>query len=149
VPGVVALVISLGLLTSGCSFSYQLDSMFAKPKNDGEVEYTGSLRPALPHGAAALAAKSPEESDLAMARAAARELLTRGGKDSSVPWENPATGARGTVTPISATYSQDGTTCHDFLASYVRNGTESWLHGEACRSSGKWEVRSMKPWRRT
>ena len=35
------------------------------------------------------------------ARAVATELLSRGGKDTSVPWENPSTGARGTVTPIA------------------------------------------------
>jgi surface antigen len=67
-----------------------------------------------------------------------------------MPWENPQTGARGTVTPIAEAYDQDGVTCHDFLASYVRNGSESWLQGEACRQGkGRWEVRHMKPWRRT
>ncbi len=66
-----------------------------------------------------------------------------------MPWENPHTGARGTVTPLAAAYSQDGTTCRDFLASYVRNGAESWLQGEACRGrQGRWEVRQMRPWRR-
>ena len=40
--------------------------------------------------------------------------------------------------------------CRDFLASYVRNGTESWMQGEACRGQqGRWEVRHMKPWQRT
>ena len=43
----------------------------------------------------------------------------RGGKDASAPWENPRTGARGTVTPIASAYTQDGQTCRDFLASYV------------------------------
>ena len=67
-----------------------------------------------------------------------------------MPWEDPATGARGTVTPLSNAYSQDGTTCRDFLASYVRNGSEAWLQGEACRGrQGRWEVRHMRPWRRT
>ena len=78
-------------------------------------------------------------------------LLNKGGKDSSVPWENPQTGARGTVTPIAAAYSQDGSTCHGFLASYERDGASSWLQGEACRATakGKWEVRNLKPWQRT
>ena len=30
------------------------------------------------------------EGDLAIARAAASEVLARGGKDASLPWENPA-----------------------------------------------------------
>ena len=41
-----------------------------------------------------------------------------------MPWENPSTGARGTITPLAAAYNQDGMTCRDFLASYVRNGAE-------------------------
>ena len=66
----------------------------------------------------------PAEGDLAIARAAASEVLTRGGKDASLPWENPQTGARGTVTPLASAYTQDGFICRDFLASYVKNGSE-------------------------
>ena len=67
-----------------------------------------------------------------------------------MPWENPETGARGTVTPIATAYNQDGFICRDFLASYVSNSTESWLQGEACRlHQGRWEVRNLKPWQRT
>ena len=67
-----------------------------------------------------------------------------------MPWENVKTGARGTVTPIASAYTEHGMTCHDFLASYVKNGAESWLQGEACRAGrGKWEVRNLRPWQRT
>ena len=62
----------------------------------------------------------------------------------------PATGARGTVTPIAAAYSQDGAVCRDFLASFVRDGSESWLQGEACRvQRGPWQVRKLTPWKRS
>jgi surface antigen len=111
------------------------------------VETTSSIRPvaASPQSAAGLPV-----GDLAAARAAVSEALGKTGRDGSVPWEDPATGARGTVTPLSSAYNQDGTTCRDFLASYVRSGAESWLQGEACRSGqGRWEVRHMRPWRRT
>lgn len=92
----------------------------------------------------------PPAGDLAFATAAAQEVLSRGNGDTSLPWENPQTGARGTVTPIATAYSQDGATCRDFLASYVREGAESWLQGEACRiEQGKWEVKNMRPWKRT
>ncbi len=136
------LVLALATTAGGCS--YQLDSLMGK--NTGEVEYTGSLRPTTPRQTATL----PPENDLVVARAAVSELLTRGGKDTSVPWENPRTGARGTITPIASAYSQDGLTCQDFLASYVRNGAESWMQGEACRlQQGRWEVRNLKLWQRT
>ena len=95
-------------------------------------------------------AEGPAETDLAIARATVSEVLGRGGKDTSAPWENPETGARGTVTPIASAYTQDGFTCRDFLASYVRAGSEAWLQGEACRMhQGRWEVRSLKPWKRS
>jgi surface antigen len=133
----------LALCTGGCSFSYQLDSLFGK-KDDASL--TGALQPV----AARPLTGMPPEGDLAFARAAVSEVLSRGGKDASVPWENPKTGARGTVTPVSSAYSQDGTTCHEFLASYERDGSSAWLQGEACRANkGKWEVRNLKPWQRT
>ena len=136
-----------GVGFGGCSFSYQMDSMFSR-KRDADVEATGSIRPAMPRQQTVAA--MPQEGDMAAARAAVSEALGKTGRDASVPWEDPVTGARGTVTPLSNAYSQDGTTCRDFLASYVRNGSESWLQGEACRGvQGRWEVRQMRPWRRT
>jgi len=131
---------ALSLAVGGCSFSYQLDSLTGK----GEPEHASSLRPLR-----SLTSLPPEQ-DLAVARAAVSEFLGRGGTDSSMPWENPRTGARGTITPIASAYNQDGVTCRDFLASYVRDGNESWMQGEACRiPQGKWEVRNLKPWNRT
>jgi hypothetical protein len=141
-----ALAVILGLSTGACSFSYQLDNLFSK-KDD--LSSTGALQPI---AAIKPLAGLPPEGDLVIARAAVSEVLNKGAKDASVPWENPKTGARGTVTPIASAYSQDGLTCREFLASYVREGSESWLQGEACRASaskGKWEVRNLKPWQRT
>ena len=92
----------------------------------------------------------PPDADLAFARAAVTEVLSRGGKDASQPWENPRSGARGTVTPIAAAYTQDGHTCRDFLASYVSGSAQAWMQGEACKyDKGAWEVRSLKPWKRS
>ncbi|MCK9908994.1 RT0821/Lpp0805 family surface protein [Microbacteriaceae bacterium K1510] len=137
-PAVGALVLALG--AGGCSLSGQLDSYFSSDK-----DVTGSITP--PPGAKA-EAELPPEGDLAYARAAASEVLRRGEKDSSLTWENPRSGARGTVTPIAAAYTQDGQTCRNFLASYVNGSAQSWLQGEACRQSrGAWEVRTLKPWK--
>jgi hypothetical protein len=145
--------IGLGLSVGGCSISYKLDSMFGD-KEDAKPTATGSVpaapaSPAAPAGQPAKPGASsavPQERDLAYAKAAASEVLSRGGSDASQPWENPQTGARGTVTPVAAAYTHEGFTCRDFRASYVRGETESWLQGEACRMHrGKWEVRSMRP----
>jgi hypothetical protein len=140
-----AYAIALALALTGCSFSYQLDNLFAK-KDEGRADQTASLHLTAPMPAA----EAPGESDLVIARAAVSEILTKGGKDVSMPWENPKTGARGTITPLASAYSQHGVTCRDFLASYVRNGSESWLQGAACRAErGKWEVRNLRPWKNT
>jgi surface antigen len=85
--------------------------------------------------------------DLAVASAVTTSLLERDG--ASGPWENPVTGARGTVTPLAVAYRDNGSECRDFLTSYVREKAEAWMQGEACRNGfGRWEVRSFKPWQR-
>ena len=135
----VMTLILVGLGAGGCSFS-RGDGGFAK-MDDNEV--TGSL------GSGKAGPPVPTETDLALARTAASDVLTKGGKDSSQPWENPETGARGSVTPIAAAYSSDGRTCRDFLASYVNGRSESWLQGAACRAEhGRWEIHTLKPWKR-
>ncbi len=124
--------------------SYKLDSFFGKDQGD----QTGSLKPA-PAPAAAQAA-SPNENDLAYAKAAAVAVLGRPDKDASQAWINPETGARGTVRPIADAYTQDGFLCRDFLASYIRDGSESWLQGDGCRvHQGKWTVRKLRPLKRS
>lgn len=108
-------------------------------------DVTGAIATAQP-----AANETPTEADLAFARTAASDVLTKGDKDSSQPWENPSTGARGSVTPLAAAYTADGRTCRDFLASYVKGRSESWLQGAACQSGrGRWDVHTLKPWRRT
>jgi 17 kDa outer membrane surface antigen len=134
-------LLALALAAGGCSFSYQLDNLFAKRDADQVAAQTAA-------GSAA-AVEAAAEGDLVIARAAIAEVFSKGGKHSSVPWENPKTGARGTVTPLAPASRQDGASCRDFLASYVRNGSESWLQGEACRARGKWEVRNLRPWSNT
>jgi len=132
----------LALSAGGCSLpASQFDSLF------GVSDATGSVTP--PPGAKG-GDPMPPDSDLAYARAAAKDVLARGDKYASAPWENPHTGARGTVTPIASAYSQDGLTCHDFLASYIKGASQAWLQGEACKpDAGNWEVRALKPWKRS
>jgi surface antigen len=141
----------LALSAGGCSFSYQLGSLFgksdsAKTNSDNRIT-TGVLRPP------AMAVSNPvvpPEADLAYARAAANVVLSRKGQGASQPWQNPQTGARGTVTALASAYTQGGFTCRDFLASYVKGASQSWLQGEACRvQPGQWKVRSLKPWNKS
>ena len=140
--GVMMTLILIAVGTGGCSMT-RIDGALAK-MGDGDV--TGSI------GAtrASAPAPVPTESDLAFARNAASDVLTKGDKDSSQPWENPETGARGSVTPLAQAYSQNGRTCRDFLASYVNGRSEGWLQGAACQSrQGRWEIQTLKPWRQS
>jgi surface antigen len=137
--GFVMTMILIGLGTGGCSFSRNDTSAYAKADDN---DLTGSI--------ARLAKEAaPTETDLAFARNAASDVLSKGDKDASQHWENPETGARGSVTPIAQSYAaEDGRKCRDFLASYVNGNTESWLQGAGCQSSrGRWEIHTLKPWR--
>jgi surface antigen len=128
------------ITTGGCSFS-RGDGGSARMGSD----VTGTI------GKAGVAGPDmPSETDLAFARNAASDVLTRGDKDASQPWENPETGARGSVTPLAQAYSSEGRTCRDFLASYVNGNSESWLEGAACKTGqGQWLIHTLKPWRQS
>jgi surface antigen len=137
---VTALLCGLGV--AGCS--YQLHSLLSK--DDADADRTSSA--ARPGDQVAAAADPAElsDGDLTYARAAAAEALARAGKDSSVPWQNPETGAGGNITPLNASYKEGGLSCRDFLASYVHAGSQDWLQGAGCRTSaGIWEVTRLKP----
>ena len=136
--GAAMTLILIAVSTGGCSMS-RPDNAFARMDDH---ETTGSIGSAEGNGPA------PTDGDLAFARNAASDVLTKGDKDSSQPWENPETGARGSVTPLAQAYSSDGRTCRDFLASYVNGQSQRWLQGEACQSGqGRWEIHTLKPWK--
>jgi surface antigen len=127
---------------SGCS--YQLGSLVSADNSDSQA--TGAV--AAPSIAAAGDQSGPSprvELDLAYARTAISNVLLHGGKDTSVPWQNPQTGAGGNIMPLATSYSEAGMPCRDFLASYVHGESQDWLQGAACRTThGTWEVKRLK-----
>jgi surface antigen len=136
------LLAGAALGSSGCS--YQLGALTGKA---AKPELAAA---ATPVSTSASELSKTSEGDLIIAKAAAADMLAKGRKDASVPWENPRTGARGTVTPLASAYSQDGFQCQDFLASYVKGEQESWYQGGACRvHGGRWQVRDIRPLQRT
>ncbi len=98
----IAAILAMSLAVGGCSLSGQFDSYFG---GSDKAETTGSITP--PPGAKP-ADDMPPDGDLAYARAAASEVLKRNEKNASVPWENPKSGARGTVTPIASAFNGEG-----------------------------------------
>jgi surface antigen len=142
-------LMAVSMAASGCS--YQLASLVSTDQSAA----TGTINPSA-KGSSGTSSKassrafsqasSQAELDLAYARAAAAEALAHGSRDASLPWQNPHSGARGNITPLATSYSEAGTACRDFLASYVHGESQDWLEGAACRTaSGAWEVRRLKP----
>lgn len=137
--GAVMTAILVGLAAGGCSVS-RSDGPFARMEGK---EVTGTITPP------PVKDPQPTDSDLAFARNAASDVLSKGDGDASQHWENPETGARGSVTPLAQAYAaEDGRRCRDFLASYVNGRTETWLQGHGCDTGhGRWEIHTLKPWR--
>lgn len=135
------------MVLSGCS--YQLASLVST--EDSGPQVTGTINPSANTSAGAPSKSSSQvspqaELDLAYARAAAAQALSRGSADASLPWQNPHNGAGGNITPLATSYSEAGMACRDFLASYIHGASQDWLEGAACRTtSGTWEVRRLKP----
>ncbi len=126
----------VALLANACSLPAQF-GLWGRGDRADPINFTST------QGAGAFSS-----ADLAVASAATTKLLDHG-DEAGGPWENPVTGARGTITPLATAYRDNGIECRDFLASYVREKAEAWMQGEACRNGvGRWEVRSFKPWRR-
>jgi surface antigen len=138
----IAAIASLIALT-GCS--YQLASLVSTDENAPQV--TGSINASAKAVSGSPAKASPQaDLDLAYARAAATEALSRGSRDASLPWQNPQSGARGNITPLATSYSEAGLACRDFLASYMHGDAQDWLEGAACRTTGgTWEIKRLKP----
>jgi surface antigen len=142
-PTTAVAAIASFLALTGCS--YQLASLVSS--DDGAPQATGSISDSGKAAAGSPARASLQaDVDLAYARAAATEALSRGSRDASLPWQNPHSGARGNITPLATSYSEAGLACRDFLASYMHGDAQDWLEGAACRTaSGTWEIKRLKP----
>jgi surface antigen len=78
--------------------------------------------------------------DLQMAQAALREALGSAADGSVVAWNNPATGASGTVTPLKSS-TQGGRPCRivqTFIDARGQRSTDQW---EFCKQGGNWRLR--------
>jgi surface antigen len=140
----------MACVASGCSSS--MPALFANndkpvmvarsenaPKPDPDI--TGSLSLS---SNGANATMSPV--DWAIAKSALRQALGREEAGASQPWENPTSGARGTITPVAAIYEKGGFACRNFIVSHVRDDKETWYEGTACRlHRGQWDVTASRP----
>ena len=133
-----------GLATGGCSTSFPLSSLIPgmqAEKLADKDEITGSL--SMQHPAAG---REMTNADWTVAMASLREALARKEDGASISWQNPTTSSRGTVSPVSAAFVQDGFNCRNFMVSHFKTERENWYEGTACRTHrGQWDVQSTRP----
>ena len=123
---------------AGCSIAIPIPSLY--PDDDT----TGSIRPVL--------SRQLDADDLRRADAAMAAALDPKREDIPVAWANPASGAKGSFTPVAAVYRlANGNTCRAFLAEIdVPASTAQFMQGSACSAgSGKWAIHDLRPWKQT
>jgi surface antigen len=153
----LALATALAFSAGACSMSMELGSFLSdkfgteeKPAKTAQAD-KGDTRDVT--GSLALQSKKTERAsggihpiDWKLTSSALKEALGQKDDGASIPWQNPDTGSRGTVTPVAAAYIKEGFACRNFIASHVGDGRESWYEGTACRvHRGEWEIRSTRP----
>lgn len=140
----IALVRSAGILAATVGLgacSVALPSLVSDPE-----DVTGSITPAF---------RSPLSADLGAedwrrAKGALSVALDPQGNGTSVGWDNPESGLKGTFVPVGQPFVQADEVCRVFVATI--NGTgdaNASLQGTACRlSPDEWAIQGVKPWRK-
>jgi surface antigen len=84
--------------------------------------------------------------DWTQASAALSLALDPQGAGAAIAWENPASGARGSITPVGAVYEVEGRICRAFLAEIGGKIPARRLQGRGCQGAdGQWAVSDLKP----
>ena len=133
----LALVLGAALSGAACSLSFPIASLI------DDDEQTGSIKPTSP--------LSPElgTEDWRRAKGAMGVALDPQGAGSTVNWDNPDTGLKGSFVPVGQPFVKSDEICRAFLATIAVRGAISSLQGTACRPSGEeWAVKDVKPWRK-
>ena len=136
------LALALALAAGGCSMSYPA-RLAVRQRQDRHhrLDHAAARRQGAPTSCRPTPTSPSRAPPPARCSPAAARTPASPGK---IPRPARAAPSRRSPRPIP----QDGKTCRDFLASYVRGSAQSWLQGEACKpDKGAWEVRSLKPWK--
>ncbi|MGL4637433.1 MAG: RT0821/Lpp0805 family surface protein [Beijerinckiaceae bacterium] len=96
-----------------------------------------------------LSAKLDEE-DWRRARASLSTALDPQGNGSVVRWENTDSGAKGSFGPVGNAYLVKDEICRVFVATLSAKAPEELFQGNACRvSHSEWQIRELKPWKKS
>jgi surface antigen len=125
----------LGLGASACSMSFPISSFASDSDPTGSID-----RPVT------LLSKELDQEDWRRAKAAMAVALDPQGNGTSVAWNNPQSGAKGSFVAVAAPFSKNDKICRTFHADVVADAkADRKIEGSACRGSdGDWVVASAK-----
>ncbi|MBN67488.1 MAG: hypothetical protein CMM94_08000 [Rickettsiales bacterium] len=85
--------------------------------------------------------KSLDRSDMLYAQQTNQRALETAQPGQSLPWSNPETGNRGTVTPSNYYQTASGQYCREFSQTIYVDGRSEKGYGTACRQAdGSWQI---------
>ncbi len=64
----------------------------------------------------------------------------------SVTWQNPASGSRGTITPLRTFRTTDGRWCREYRQQVDSAAQSEQRIGIACREADGWQLKLERPW---
>ncbi len=133
---------------AACSLTLPFEERGASLQADPEV--TGSITPRPPAAVdASPLVASLDAEDQRRQRAAMATALDPQGSGGIVRWDNPDSGAKGSVSPIGNAFLVQHDICRVFIAAVVEKAREDWFQGTACRvTPGEWRIKDVKPWKR-
>lgn len=79
------------------------------------------------------------QEDFDIAGAVMRKALDEGQEGHAYPWNNPATSASGTVTPL-ASFTRQGMSCRGAAFTITTRGQTSRSEWNLCRTPAGWKV---------
>lgn len=116
----------------GCAMSFPMGSMLPD-------QTTGSLS-TVPFGGLL------DSEDQRREKAALATALDPQGDGSTVHWENPKTGRKGSLTAVGHAYPKDSHVCRAFEGSLEDGGSVRKVAGTACTVAvGEWAVKDTAP----
>ena len=126
------------LVLGGCAISTPLGPIFG---SDDDAA-TGTVAPPDTRFSSDMS-----EADWTLAQAAVRTALDAGAGRPSASWQNPASGSKGTISPVASAFAVDGALCQAFTAIVTADGETSYYQGRACRTGSKaWMVTETSAW---
>ena len=91
-----------------------------------------------------------DEEDRRREKAALATALDPQGDGATVHWENPRSGRKGALTAQGQAYPREAQVCRTFIGEMRDGAVARSVQGTACTvAAGEWEVRDVKPVKRT